>query len=418
MPVFGFGWALVCWALISIVLLTWLFLRRGWTEETRGYLPVLLLTGAAIVWLLPMIEEVAPNGAKKGLQVRGYGVMLLIGMSSAVALAAHRARKAGIHPDHIFSLAFWMVVAGIAGARLYYVVEFWDEFVGDGQSTWAVLQAISQVHKGGLVVYGSLIGGFAAAVVYIRRAKLPLLAMGDLIAPSLVLGLAFGRIGCLLNGCCFGHACQLPWSISFPKDSPPYIEQHVTGQLHGIRVRGGADGAPMIQFVEPGSLAAQAGLNSGDQIKAIDGVQVASVGMIRQRLGHRPATFELTTHHGHIAVLSLPNLPRWSYPVHPTQIYSTINALLICLLLLAYYPLRRRDGEVFALCLTIYPFARFLLEIIRSDGSIAWIFKGSQCVSVIILIATGFLWIYLWMRPQGSDLPGGSPYLNKGASHV
>ena len=96
-------------------------------------------------------------------------------------------------------------------------------------------------------------------------------------------------------------------------------------------------------------------------------------------------------------------LPTKSLPVYPTQLYSTIDALIICLLLLAYDPFRRRDGELFAIMATIYPVTRFLIEILRTDEAAI---RGtgmsiSQNVSLLILLGTACLWYYLSKQPKG-----------------
>ncbi len=74
--------------------------------------------------------------------------------------------------------------------------------------------------KGGLVVYGAFFGAVAGVLLFVRKHRLPLLAVCDLVAPSMMLGLAIGRIGCLLNGCCFGAVCDHPWAMRFPAGSP------------------------------------------------------------------------------------------------------------------------------------------------------------------------------------------------------
>ncbi|MCE9556296.1 MAG: prolipoprotein diacylglyceryl transferase, partial [Planctomycetes bacterium] len=96
-------------------------------------------------------------------------------------------------------------------------------------------------------------------------------------------------------------------------------------------------------------------------------------------------------------------LPPRSLPVQPAQIYSTIDATLICIFLLAYYPYRRRDGEVFALLLTIYPITRFLIEIIRVDepGQFGTQFSISQLVSFGVFAGVVLFWVYLLTRPPG-----------------
>jgi phosphatidylglycerol:prolipoprotein diacylglycerol transferase len=109
----------------------------------------------------------------------------------------------------------WLMLGGIIGARFVYVTTYWkEEFAGQPVSE------IFAIWHGGLVYYGSLIGATIASVIYIRWKKLPLWKTADVLAPSIALGNVFGRIGCLLNGCCYGRACNLPWAIHFPADNP------------------------------------------------------------------------------------------------------------------------------------------------------------------------------------------------------
>ena len=110
---------------------------------------------------------------------------------------------------------------------------------------------------------------------------------------------------------------------------------------------------------------------------------------------------------GKVVTWSIQQLPERSLPVHPTQIYGAINAGLIALLLWFVYPFRRRDGEVFALVLSIYPVTRFLLEIIRDDepGRFETPLTISQWISVFVVMLSVGLWIYLYRQPLGSRLP-------------
>jgi phosphatidylglycerol:prolipoprotein diacylglycerol transferase len=92
---------------------------------------------------------------------------------------------------------------------------YWkDEFAGQP------LSEIFMIQHGGLVYYGSFIGATIAGFIYIRWKKLPFFKIADVLAPSIALGNVFGRIGCLLNGCCYGRVCSLPWAIRFPSGHP------------------------------------------------------------------------------------------------------------------------------------------------------------------------------------------------------
>jgi phosphatidylglycerol:prolipoprotein diacylglycerol transferase len=109
------------------------------------------------------------------------------------------------------------MVGAILGARAVYVATYWREEFADQP-----FSEIFMIQHGGLVYYGGLIGAIIAGAIFIRWKKLPLWKTADVLAPSIALGNVFGRIGCLLNGCCYGRACSFPWAIHFPAD-------HATG---------------------------------------------------------------------------------------------------------------------------------------------------------------------------------------------
>jgi len=403
-PVFGAGWLLLVWAIISVVLLAYLWRRQGWNADTRSYLPLLLVMGVLIWQVLPRLEGVAGGAGGPGLPIRGYGVMLLVGVLAGVGLAVREARRVGLDPDTVISLCFHLFVFGILGARLFYVIEYWPQFRRPDRL--GTLVAILNVTQGGLVVYGSLIGALLGGLWFLRRHALPTLAVADLMTPSLALGLALGRIGCLLNGCCYGGVCDAPWALSFPSESEPYRHQQSLGQLHGFQIaEEPARHTPVVVAVEPGGPAAAAGLKPGAVVSAIDGRRVESFAEAREILRDSTARLELATDQGFLTI-RLAALPPRSRPAHPTQLYAALGAAILCWLLWCYYPLRRRDGEVFALALTLYPVMRFLEEAIRVDepGQFRTSFSISQWISMLFLAAVVSLWIYVLRQPRGSAL--------------
>jgi phosphatidylglycerol:prolipoprotein diacylglycerol transferase len=391
--IFGFGVLLAIWAVFSLGLLIYLVRRHGWDAETHSFLPLLALIGGAIYGLPKLFPE--------GLPIRGYGVMMLLAVVSGVGLAAYRARLVGLKVEVIYSLAFWVFITGIAGGRLMHIFTYWEDSYQ--RDTWGeTLKAMLDIPSGGLVVFGALITVTITLVIFVYRNRLPGLALCDLIAPSMVLGLAIGRIGCLLNGCCFGGVCDAPWAVQFPKASPPYEHQLNEGQIHmyGIEFDGRGGDRPIVKRVVEGSQAASVGLRAGDQIKRVNGAPVDNISealaMFRAREG------ELTVETQRQTLDAWPVEPERSLPVHPTQIYSAINALLLSLFLLAYYPYRRRDGEVFALMLTLYPISRFLLEIIRADeGGLS----NAQRVSIGFIVGVTAMWFFILRRPRGTVFP-------------
>jgi phosphatidylglycerol:prolipoprotein diacylglycerol transferase len=147
------------------------------------------------------------------LPVRWYGVMMALGFFAGLWTATRRARLAHVHGDAIADVTLWLMIGSIIGARTVYVTTYWNQ-----EFARAPLSEIFMIQHGGLVYYGGLIGAAVAAFGYLSWKKLPLWTVLDILAPSAALGNVFGRIGCLLNGCCYGRACDLPWAVHFPAD--------------------------------------------------------------------------------------------------------------------------------------------------------------------------------------------------------
>lgn len=404
LPVFGRGWLLGLWLLGSLVVLGWQVARRGWRELPKR-LPFVLAVAAVITILLPMLE-VPPFG----LPIRGYGMMLLLAVLSGIALAVYRAEQMQIEPDQIYSLAFWLFVAGIAGARLFYVIQYWPRI--QEATFWGTLRAMIDFANGGLVVYGSLIGAAVAFILFVKLRRIPPLRLADAIAPSLLIGLALGRVGCLLNGCCYGGICEEGhFAITFPQYSapetrtlsPPYHDQLVdrlqNGFLHGIRLQS-SGGSWTISEVLPDSAAAMAGVTGGQRVVRIQNEPLISYGQAAYLLGTATRQISITTAARRQLAWAADELPARSRPVHPTQIYSTLNALLIFAMAWTYFPLRRRAGEICGLVLTTYPVTRFLMEWVRVDesGTLGTTFTISQWISLAILASMLVYWPFVLTR--------------------
>ena len=268
-PLFGFSGVLfLLWCVGSLIFLAVQIVKHGWKKEAFSSATFLIVVAAVLSVVLPEVAK------PQGIPIRGYGTMLFIAIVSATGLCLWRAVARGYSPDAIISLIFWLFVLGIIGARIFYVVEYWPEFrVKLQQGDYADLLNIAD---GGIVVYGSLIGGVIALIFFTRKHGLPVLATCDLLAPSMMLGLAIGRIGCLMNGCCFGGPCDLPWAVRFPKDSPPYEEQIVRGQVYGFRISGDPKKPATVLEVTAGSPAAEAGLKKGDLIETLSGFKITA----------------------------------------------------------------------------------------------------------------------------------------------
>lgn len=431
LPVFGAGILLAVWLVVSIVVLAIQIRRRGWNSDTLSYAILLGVIGGVIYFVLPNLCVTITHhglplpGEPRGLPIRGYGTMLLLAVLAAVGLAMYRARRWGIDPDLVFELALWAIIPGIIGARAFHVIEYWPQEYGPvlyERGLAAALTAVINVPRGGLVVYGSLIGGVLGIGYFLYRRRLPLWPLLDLITPSLVLGLAIGRLGCFLNGCCFGGACELPWAVQFPPESPAYVDQLEHGRLfiQGIKLQADEqqDGLPLVTEVASDTHAARSGMEPGEHLVEINGHRLVADSpedpapiIVALRVlgyfGQPPETVAVTTLEGHRYAWRGGNvLPARSLPIHPTQLYSSLGACLIFFLLLAYEPFRKRDGELWTVLMTVYPINRFLLEILRTDepGLLAGL-SISQIVSLFVLLAAVGVWIYLLRKPAGVTYP-------------
>lgn len=262
--------------------------------------------------------------------VFGFGLMLFLGFFGAAQLASIRFQRRGMDSEIPWDIAFWGVPAGIVGARLFHIIQYWPIYQGHPFSK------LFQLWDGGLVFYGGLITGTLAFVVYCLRRKLDPLDTGDLIMPSLFVGMGFGRLGCFLNGCCYGDFCTLPWAVSFPAGSNPFKVQVREGYLFGTEA--------------------------------------------------------------------------WSLPLHPTQLYSALDAFLLVAVTLAYYPFRQRRGDVIVLGLAIHSITRFLIEFVRNDepGQLGTMLTISQWISIAMFVATLIFWANLhFLQPLGRRVEAG-----------
>ena len=144
------------------------------------------------------------------LAVRWYGICVAVGLIAGFNLQLWRAKKYGFTQDQVSDITFLAMGAGLVGARLLYVIRFWQqEFAGR-------FLDVFKIHQGGLVFYGGFLGAVLALVLMARRRRWQFWRLADLLAPALALGHAFGRIGCLLNGCCFGFPYDGPGAVCYP----------------------------------------------------------------------------------------------------------------------------------------------------------------------------------------------------------
>ena len=395
-PLFGWGWALGI-TVVAFVVWCALQMRSGRSLSDIASSSLMWLVAVPLFLIvLPSIEQRWQDGTPIGLPIRGYGVMVLSGMLTGIAITNVRAKRLGISMDTIVGLGIWTMLGGVLGARLFFVIQKWDTFEGQGIDR---LVSILKLTEGGLVIYGGIIGGLVAGAYYCYRNKLPFLATGDLIVPGFLIGLSFGRVGCLLHGCCFGGVCtaELP-TIQFPSGSLPFQAQVQTGQLLGMHLANGKLPS-VVQSIDANSSAEAAGVKVGDELRAIKPMLVEPG---KEEGATKPPAMFVELEFDNSTKRVYPEmLPPRSLPVHPSQIYAAIDALLLCLLMWLWQPIPTRDGIVFFSAILIHAVSRFMLELIRSDesGQLGTDLTIAQLISLALGSISVVSLIYLIRQP-------------------
>jgi len=333
--------------------------------------------------------------------VFGYGTMLFMAFVLCTWLASKLGQRYGIPRAAFQDLSIWLFVFGILGARLTYYFQYRNSFTSFGQ--------IIAIWDGGLVFYGSLPGavlGYALAYrTQLRKYGVSHWKMADIVAPCLCLGLALGRLGCLLNGCCYGNvACTdgCP-AIHFPLASPPRFAMVERGFQSPAGFVLEDSETPVVLAVSPHSPVAEAGLRPGDTIVQVNGRETASTTAVYAAFldwprGQNHLTLEVRGGNGQVRDIG-PIYPL-TIGLHPTQVYETVSMVLLMFVLLAYFPLRRYEGSVMVAWMYAYGVHRFLNEMLRTDTDpVAFGMTLSQNISIVILICATVLLLIVRSRP-------------------
>lgn len=142
------------------------------------------------------------------IPIRLYGLMIGLGFIIGVYLAAWQAKKEGVNADRVIDLGVYMLLTALVGSRLLFVLTELKHFTANPFEAFAIW-------KGGLVFYGGVLAAIPVGIWYVKRHSLPVWKTADIMAPSIALGHAFGRLGCFFAGCCYGAQCSTSIGITF-----------------------------------------------------------------------------------------------------------------------------------------------------------------------------------------------------------
>ncbi len=181
-------------------------------------------------------------------EIRAYGVMLAISFLLGILFALHRAKKVNVDPNLIMDLSVILIISAIVGSRFLYVIYHPEEFRGHWIDAISPFQSDGTIGMGGLTLLGGVILCFISALVFLKVKKLSFLKIADVVIPSVGLGIFLTRIGCFLNGCCFGLPCQAHdhFCFVFPSNSAagftfpntPLIPAQLYSSLYGLIILG------------------------------------------------------------------------------------------------------------------------------------------------------------------------------------
>jgi prolipoprotein diacylglyceryltransferase len=312
--------------------------------------------------------------------------------------------------DFIQDTSVVLFICGLMGARITYILK-----ENPPDSLWSFLIQLPMIWEGGIIFYGSMIGAsvafFAWYLFYYHYKKIRLDAfkLADIAAPPLALGLCLGRIGCLLNGCCYGQVACADCTVApihFPLSAPSRFNL----VRDGLQTAAGftfdefqprAVGA-IVGKVEPHSEAALAGLRPGDTIveandKPVDGPSDLDYVLSMENWPRGGKELRLKIRDPNGGEPRLIAFKPTTIGLHPTQVYESISMFFLFWMLLAFWALRTHDGQVMALMMTCYGIHRWLNERLRNDPRP----EGFETYSSVVLIICGAaLFFALWLWPM------------------
>ena len=158
----------------------------------------------------PILFEIGP------FTVRTYGLLLAVSFIAGILLALRRSRARGLNQNQMINMSLLIMLAGIVGARIMYVIPHWNEFSANPLDIISPFQSSGSIGLTGLTMYGGFIAAVLVSILYLRVNRLSIWKACDAFAPSIALGIGVSRVGCFMNGCCFGLPTESALGVVFP----------------------------------------------------------------------------------------------------------------------------------------------------------------------------------------------------------
>jgi phosphatidylglycerol---prolipoprotein diacylglyceryl transferase len=380
--------------------------------------------------------------------IKSYGVMMMIAFLTGIWFCCRRAYRSQANPDIVLNIGFIALVCGVAGSRAMFVIHYWGERFANQPHP---ILAVFDIRAGWLEFWGGPLLVIPAVAIYVRFiAKASARWYLDITLPSLAWGLAITRIGCFLNGCCWGSMCvdehdparlraSVPWAVRFPYGSPAMVQQYKFGELtlpkELIVMPDGVENYPLPKeyldaAVKDGGKARQklqdqyaaafkayddavkSNADADAQKRAQAGVEAARRAVVDYGRSATGIVDEQARKYG----LTLDQLSQFasfyrSKPVHPAQLYDTVNGLLLSWLLGVIFYYRKRHGVILGWFLILYSVSRIFTELIRSDNPLdVFGITISQAISACML-ATGLLWMWIVYTRLPMTSPRAVPFV-------
>lgn len=310
--------------------------------------------------------------------IHSFGLMMVVAFLAAIFLTRRLSRNIIPDPQLITNAGLYSLIAGVVGARLFFVIHHFDKLEGG-------LLSLVAVWHGGLEFYGGVAFALAVIVLYLWHHKLPIRRCLDILAIALMLGLVFGRIGCFLNGCCFGRPTELPWAVRFPYGSYAYRSQVNPDPDRNRSQPHMALPSESFYHIYGGSIPTRTVKPYADLTQ-----------QQKERLKEDGKCRSL--------------------PVHPTQLYSSANGAVLCLVLYLFWRRYRSTGSIrntsrflskpgytFSLAFILYGITRFCIECLRDDNPFELAGLTISQIISLPLIAAGVVFIAIFHRMKAAQ---------------